>query len=353
MTLTDISPDPPRAVADLVGHGPQLAEVLGAVRGGRAPSAWIFTGPRGVGKETAAFALARRLLADGGASDTAVPASHPVFRQVAAAGHPDLLTIGRPPLKADQAAPPDQRRLAREIPVDDARRIAPFLRKTAGAGTWRCVIIDDADCLNRNAQNAVLKSLEEPPDNTAVFLVCHELGRLLPTLRSRSRVVRFAPLDDAVLRREVARRTALEGEALDLVCGLAQGSLGAALALAGQGAARVFEELSSLIGDWPALPARPVAALIDRISAPAQEADYRLVQRFLCDWLAAMARCRAGGTAPGPVPGGAPGAMAERAPLDRWLALWENTARLFEEADRASLDRRLTLVRVFAGLEAG
>src|SRR5207237_4722457 len=99
-----------------------------------------------------------------------------VFHPVAAGGHADLLTVER-------AYDPRRRRLRSEIVVDDTREIATFLRLTPAEGGWRVVIVDGADEMNRNAANALLKILEEPPRQTLLLLVTHSPGRLLPTIR--------------------------------------------------------------------------------------------------------------------------------------------------------------------------
>src|ERR1700688_1149105 len=115
-----------------------------------------------------------------------------VFRRVAAGGHADLLTVER-------AYDPHRRRLRGEIVVDDTRAIGTFLRLTPAEGGWRVVIVDGADEMNRNAANALLKILEEPPQQALLLLVAHSPGRLLPTIRSRCRRFPLAPLPAAIV----------------------------------------------------------------------------------------------------------------------------------------------------------
>src|SRR5215469_13580615 len=154
----------PRENAALLGHEAAEAALLGAYRSGRLPHAWLFSGPRGIGKATLAFRFARFVLAGGGegglfaAAPTtlAMPPTHPVFRRVASGGHADLLVVER-------GLDSKRRKLRSEIVVDDTRAIAGFLRLTPAEGNWRVVIVDGADLMNRNAANALLKTLEEPP----------------------------------------------------------------------------------------------------------------------------------------------------------------------------------------------
>jgi DNA polymerase-3 subunit delta' len=193
---------PPHQSSLFLGHENVENEMLSLWNSGRMPHAFILNGIKGIGKATFAYRLARFILkeSEGGAGglfgDDMTPENlnvahdHPVSAKVASGGHPDILTIARPF---------DERKgqFKNEIPVDDIRKVAPFLRKTSGDGGWRIVIVDDANMMNRNGQNALLKILEEPPKNALLMLVTHGAGGLLPTIRSRCRFVAFDALDDA------------------------------------------------------------------------------------------------------------------------------------------------------------
>ena len=182
----------PRENPSLSGHEPAEKELLSAFASGRLPHGLLITGPHGVGKATLAFRFARFLLSQGAApsagglfapavpSSLALPPEHPVFRRVASSGHADLLTVER-------GIDPKRKRERTEIVVDDTRAIAAFLRLTPAEGGWRIVVVDTADEMNRNAANAVLKILEEPPSRALLILVSDNPGRLLPTIRSRCR----------------------------------------------------------------------------------------------------------------------------------------------------------------------
>src|SRR5215470_5545981 len=190
---------PPRANADFIGHALAEQALLRAWQSNRLHHAWLMTGPRGVGKATLAFRFVRHVLSGderglfADASDTlAVPPTAPIFRQVASGGHPDLLTIER-------GYDEKRDRYRTEIVVDDVRELGGFLHLKAAAGGWRVVVIDSVDDLNRNAANALLKILEEPPAQALLLLVSHAPGRLLPTIRSRCRRLTLGPLDAPVM----------------------------------------------------------------------------------------------------------------------------------------------------------
>src|SRR5690606_32083331 len=118
----------------------------------------------------------------------------PVFRRVAAAGHPDLVTIAR-------EADPKTGKLKRDISVEAVRKATDFLHLTSSEGGRRIVIVDAADEMNANAANALLKVLEEPPPAALLLLVSHSPGGLLPTIRSRCRLLTLRPLEPATVER--------------------------------------------------------------------------------------------------------------------------------------------------------
>src|SRR5438034_4587944 len=201
----------PRANPDLVGHETAERELRRLEEAGRLPHALLLSGPRGIGKATLAFRFARFVLASGGgegalgalfgeadATGLAIEPESGTFRRVASGGHADLLTVER-------AYDPRRRRVRGEIIVENTREIGAFLRLTPAEGGWRVVIVDGADEMNRNAANALLKILEEPPRRALLLLVAHSPGRLLPTIRSRCRRFPLLPLPEATVAALLAR----------------------------------------------------------------------------------------------------------------------------------------------------
>ena len=113
-----------------------------------------------------------------------VPDDHPAARLVAAGSHPDLMRLER--LARDGGT-----ELARSINVDQVRGLQRLFATTPSMSPWRAVVIDAIDDLERGGANALLKNLEEPPPNTVFLLVSHAPERLLPTIRSRCRLLRL------------------------------------------------------------------------------------------------------------------------------------------------------------------
>lgn len=361
-------PPPPRANPDLVGHADAEALLLRAVLSGRLAHAWLIGGPPGIGKATLAFRFARFLMAGGGAAapglfGDAAPTGlwsdpeSPTFRRVAAAGHADLLTVERPFTKEDEKKPVEERRRrVGDLPVDAVRRIAPFLHLTAAESGWRIVLVDEAERMNRNAANALLKVLEEPPDQAVILLACNNPGALLPTIRSRCRALTLRPLADQAVVDLVARyRPELTETELLALARLAEGSPGRAFTLLRQDGLALYRALLEVLEPLPRLDVVALHGLGDRLGAPAADEAYRTFVDLLRWWLARLVRGAARGIPPPEIAGGETALMrrlVDRAGLDRWLEVWEKTDRLIARADAANLDRKQTLLSVFRTLEA-
>ena len=204
----------------LAGHDEPWREWQAALAGPRLHHGWILTGKRGLGKASFAHAAARELVAEGG-----VPQSR--------SDHPDVIVLEPQPATADDEKKRDEGKpyqTKRNITVDQVRAMQQRLTTRPTLGSRRVIVIDPADDLEKGAANALLKSLEEPPVGSYFLLVVHRLGRLLPTIRSRCRVLQFPQVAaaeiDAILRHEAPQAEPAMREAAVAAAG---GSPGAAL----------------------------------------------------------------------------------------------------------------------------
>jgi DNA polymerase-3 subunit delta' len=180
----------PRETPFLYGHDGVTARLADAFSA-KPPQALLLEGPRGVGKATLAFRLAKALSAGAPlATDLATDPEGRAARQIAAGTHPSVLHLTRP-------WDFEKKRFKTELTVDEVRRIVPFLGSTAAGDGWRIVVVDAVDDLNQSAANALLKSLEEPPRRTLFLLLAHVAGRVMPTIRSRTQAIRLRPLGEA------------------------------------------------------------------------------------------------------------------------------------------------------------
>jgi DNA polymerase-3 subunit delta' len=337
----------PRETMDLVGQAKAEQVLLAAYRSGNLHHAWLLAGPEGVGKATLAYRFARFLLA-GAPEDTLVPQhdlavapSLPAVRQIAAQAHPGLLVIRR-------VYDPQKKKIPASITVDEVRRLRGFLGLTADEGAWRVVIVDRADEMNPNAANALLKSLEEPPARTVFLLVSAEPGRLLRTIRSRTRRLDLVPLPPKDLERALSAPLAAAGEAavvpgeIETLATLSGGSVRKALVLkCGEGLA-LHERLVKLVG--ASKPGPEVLKLAERTE------DLLTILDLLEGLMGRLARQAATGTgALGPEVRlasrlAAPGALAS------WASLWDTIGRARSDALTLNLDRKALLLDLLTRL---
>jgi DNA polymerase-3 subunit delta' len=343
----------PRANPDLVGHESAERELRRLDEAGRLPHAVLLSGPRGIGKATLAFRLARFLLAKSaglpGESGLAIDAESSVFRRVASGGHADLLTVER-------AYDPRRRRLRSEILVEDTREVAGFFRLTAAEEGWRIVIVDGAEEMNRNAANAILKILEEPPRRALLMLVSHSPGRLLPTIRSRCRRFPLAPLARPVVMQLLKRHhpELAEPEAA-AVAELADGSIGRAVELAEAGGLALYRTVLDILRPIPRLDVAQLYAFADKLARNDAEDTYRAAEELLSQFLARMiaraARRQFEGEDLITGEGDAMRRLAERADPAQWAALRARIDQDFANTDQLNLDRKQAVLGAFFAIE--
>ena len=219
----------------LYGNDGARAQFRAAMAGGSLHHAWLLAGPEGIGKATFARQAAARLLAEaagesGLTGDFAVDPQGRTASLLAAGAHPDFRLLTRLP-KDDKK--PDE--LARSIPIAQIRTLGPMFATVPSLSHRRVVMIDSVDDIERPAaSNALLKNLEEPPAGTIFLLVSHAPGRLLPTIRSRCRLLRFSALEEADMHRALdAARPDADADEIAMLARAGEGSPGRALRYAG------------------------------------------------------------------------------------------------------------------------
>ncbi|MBI3445950.1 MAG: DNA polymerase III subunit delta' [Magnetospirillum sp.] len=349
----------PRETSGLLGHPLAERALLDAWNSGRLAHAWLLCGPKGIGKASLAYRFARFVLSGGGEGgglfggapeSLDIRPDHPIFRRISAQGHADLETVER------GWSDDKKTKLKTEIVVEDVRGIGQFMSLTPAEGGWRVVIIDSADEMNRNAANAVLKVLEEPPRNALMLLVSHSPGRLLPTIRSRCRRLVMQPLAEEVVADLLARqRPELPSAEVESLARLAEGSIGKALALADEGGLDLYRELLGLLQGLPKLDIPALHAFGDKVARPENEGSFRTVTELLGWWLARL--IRAGGRqgrGMAEVMAGE-GALMSRllaaASLEHWLEVWEKINTLFARTEAVHLDRKQAVLGAFLAVE--
>jgi DNA polymerase III subunit delta' len=264
----------PRMAQAVVGHEAASAQFLKALNSGKPHHAWLIHGPKGIGKATLAYHLAGQVLAGANPAQ----ARHWIQNR----SHPDLFVLER---QLNDSKP---RRLKSEIAVDDARQLARFLSHTSSGG-WRVAIVDAADDLNAESGNAILKLVEEPPSNVVLFLVSHQPGTLLRTLKSRClrlalhpigeqatiHVIKGLPLDPSPQHEELVRAARQSG-----------GSPGRALQLLTSQGAKAFARFAQ-IRQPKAADFISIASLFQGRGVGPDE--FTIFNDLLLDWLANQA----------------------------------------------------------------
>lgn len=307
------------SMSPLYGHDPAVAVFRDALDSGRLHHAWLISGPEGIGKALFAAKAALRVLAQGQGSlaSTGLDVSdeHPAARLVAAGSHPDLMRLERLPKENSSTG-----ELARSIGVDQVRSLQRLFNTTASLSAWRAVIVDSIDDLERNAANALLKNLEEPPPSSVFFLVSHSPERLLPTIRSRCRPLRLSRLDGEAM--SSALRAALpdaQEREIDELAAAGNGSPGRALAWRGLDVAGLDRAMAELVREGDPANARR-SALAQSLALKSAQPRYEAFLARAPSVIAAEAKGRQG------------------AALAQALAAWERAQGLASSARGLSLE---------------
>jgi len=304
----------PRENLKFFGHQEAQNVFLKAFHSGRFPYAWIITGPFGIGKATFAFHMARYILSGRQDGNTIFSESDPLHRRVVAQSHGDLRTLG-----GEEAS---------EIGVESIRELNAFLNQTSAEGGWRVIIIDGADRLNRNAANALLKRLEEPPLKTVFLLITALPGRLLATIRSRCQLLALTPLEEETVKEVLFSQNISAPTFLSI----AQGSPGRLMRLMEGEGQQIYADLQKVLqGGSP-------TSFVHTYGG--EEGSYILLEDLLRNFLHTDLLAKVEG---GP-------SLFNEVSLDEALRVYEKIEGLFDQCRFAQLDRKVTLTCVFASL---
>src|SRR3982075_3631232 len=331
-----ISAVPPRETTALFGHRQAEATLLNAYRSGRIPHAWLIGGAQGVGKATLAYRMARFVLAHRDprattiqrAETLAIDANAPAARHVASGAHGGLLVLER--------TVNDKGVMRTVITVDETRETISFFGSTAAVEGWRVCIVDTVDELNPNAANALLKILEEPPQQSLFLLVSHAPSRVLPTILSRCRKLLLRPLatSDVIGAAAQAANIAIDDPALGEAAGAAEGSVARALTLLGGDALKLHQRTAALLATLPRVDPRELHALGDALGGSdrvALSAFIDSVDRWVSE------RLRADDA----------NANANLPRLARLAEVWEKIIRAARDTAEYNLERKPLVFSVF------
>ncbi len=332
----------PRQTYDLIGHEAAEQRFLKAFDTGHLHHAWMITGAPGTGKATLAWRMARKILGghtliQGGMD---IPKTDPVAQRLESLGHGDFFLMRRPyDVKT--------KKLRAEIPVASAREMRDFFNQKPSEGGWRVCIIDSMDEMNRNTENAILKTLEEPPDRVVIILVVNMPGRLLPTIHSRC--VRLALHDvnprsiESWLR---ARKPDMAEDILKASIHLSNGAPGRALIFA-ENADTVLKPLSRYLASLSGQNSKLDQDLANMLSLRGHEASRKLFWDSLLSVLHAQAVYLGSGQW-----NGAFKPLPAHKTLDRWLNLWTRLEHLREREGALNMDKKTVMYEALSSIRA-
>jgi DNA polymerase III subunit delta' len=329
----------PRETTDLFGHREAETALLSAYRSGRIPHAWLIGGAQGIGKATLAYRVARFVLAHRDPRATTVQRaetlwvdpSDPVARHVASGAHGGLLALER--------TVNDKGVLRTVITVDETRETISFFGSTAAVEGWRVCIVDTVDELNPNAANALLKILEEPPQQSLFLLLSHAPARVLATIQSRCRKLPLRPLatDDVIHAASQATSRAVNDPALADAAKASEGSVARALMLLGGDALKLHQRTAALLATLPGVDPRELHALGDALGINdrvALAAFVDSVDRWVAERLHADDA----------------NANANLPRLARLAEVWEKIVRAARDTESYNLERKPLVFSVFGML---
>ncbi len=274
----------PSEAEKIFGHDNASKEFLDLFKASRVHHAWLLFGPRGIGKSTLAWQITKFLLATpdlnpasglfGG--DRKLPTTleisfnHPISKRISVGSEPGVFVLRR-------AFDEKRKRYKQFITVDEVRKLKSFFGlKSADAGR-RIVIVDCADDMNSSAANALLKILEEPPKNAFLFLISHQPARLLPTIRSRCRLMRLDRLDGtSIIKALEAANINFNTSQLDSLSKLCGGSIGEAVRILHMQGLHIYEEIIAIFRSLPRLNNKKVLALADKFSGKGTSSEFDL-----------------------------------------------------------------------------
>lgn len=306
--------------------------------------AWILGGEKGIGKATLAFRIARfQLWANVAEKDSYtslnVPLDSPIFQQVANGSHPDLMVLERDYIETDrkkiisairkgEAMSTDEMASLKRsafIRVDDVRKVNEFLSKTSFNDGWRVVIIDSADDMNKNAANALLKILEEPPAKTVLLLISHNPGLLLPTIRSRCARLPLRVLNGGEVGSLLRRyRPQLNEATIAKLVEMSGGSIGKAILYADEDAVGLYNDLCTLLY---AKQKYSLSALLDFCSEAAASPDkFSLLQELIMKFLKEN--------------------MVACTDKEELYSCWNDARRMFADCVSVNMDKRFMLINL-------
>lgn len=318
----------PRLSNALIGHDNVLARLMAMDGAGRLPHGLLFSGKRGIGKASTAYALAKYLLS-GSPADKSSISQHPSAKQVGAGSHPDVYVL--------ESHHDDSKETTPSMSVQHVRDFVSFFTQKSFYGGWRIGIVDPVEDLNRQGANALLKLLEEPPHKTLIILITHRIDSVLDTLRSRCQTIPFKELSQEECQRILGNFEIPDVPFLSKHCG---GSPGIALDLDKMGGEEFYTLFQNALQALNNKDLRPTYKLLETyVLSPQDHSKDNAWAYFNELLLAEIARLGINTT----------GFLPHFRPQDL-SKVWFEIGEMISTTNTFNLDRKQTLVCIFSKL---
>ena len=332
----------PRESYDLIGHQAAEGQFISAKASGRLHHAWLISGPKGVGKATLAYRMIRAML--GGESllsnSLDIPSTDSIAQRIEAQGHGNLFVLRRPYNEKTK-------KLRSEIPVDSVRSMSSFFENTPSEDRLpRIALIDTMDEMNRSAENAILKTLEEPPANALIILLANSPGRLLPTIRSRCLSLPLRPISSSEIKSWLEGQVKVAPQVIDAAIGLSRGGPGKAISLA-QNADYVLKPLTRFLSSLERNNSSSDHILSNMLAARDKSDARNLFWDCLQDILQEQASFSVTGewnSAFKPLP-------TIKSP-EAWMVLWEKVSQWQTVESKINMDKKTVMLTALSEIRA-
>jgi len=318
----------PRTIQSLNGHDTILSRLMAMEGAGQLPHGLLFSGKRGIGKASTAYALAKYLLS-GSLADRSSILQHPSSKQLEAGSHPDVAIL--------ESHHDDSKESTPSMSVQHVRDFVSFFTQKSFYGGWRIGIVDPVEDLNRQGANALLKLLEEPPHKTLIILITHRIDSVLDTLRSRCQTIPFKELPQEECLRILGNFEISDAPFLARHCG---GSPGIALDLDKMGGAEFYTLFQNALQALNDKDLRPIYKLLETYVLSPQDHSKEDAWAYFNELLLAeIARLGINNT----------GFLPHFRPQDL-SKVWFEIGEMINTTNTFNLDRKQTLVCIFSKL---
>lgn len=332
----------------LLGQEEAEKTLLEAYNSNKLHNSWLISGVKGIGKATLAYRFARFLLDEkrrnfAPANSLATSPDSKSNALISSNSHPDFKIIERDFIETDrkkvlkaikdgEALDESELKNLRKsavIRIDDVRLINEFFSKKSSNDGWRVVIIDSIDDMNTASANALLKILEEPPAKSILLLVSHNIGQLLPTIRSRCNKLVLKPLPDNIVASLIRRyRPSLSEGEIKAVVEIASGSIGKALNYIDCDAVERYNKLGQIVGAGKRFKLQNLLDWVDEAVSSEENFDMasELILKFCSEHIIAASN------------------------IEKMAQVWENAVKILRQTESLNMDKKEALINIIVSL---